>query len=243
MGRRKTSGAFGNSFYNLSKAVDELHARLVAHDELTLTHEEYLELFVQEEYRASFMEVAQRVARRHSSMFRVKWELNDYTFLAKVELDVTLCDVDGVRHPFVPDPVFMRFEEGSALIERVTSWVTRRFHLGLEFGRVRKVLNLMNSLCDTPEQVRYYWPAVQTLCKQAALDELVDRIQVGRPSSKPPGLALREACRVTSGTITGASLVDPVSASSQTAPCSITFADGSYSQRWVEEAIGTVDVL
>lgn len=46
---------------------------------------------------------------------------------------------------------------------KVESWLEHRAQLGVEWGRVLDVFNFLNDHCETPQQMRFYFPGIVTL--------------------------------------------------------------------------------
>jgi hypothetical protein len=236
--RRRNEGAFGGTLYQLVNAVDYQLERVRSADRLVLDYDEYLSVFVPFEHRKAFMEVAQ-VVRTDHSQFRLAWDTvhaPDVPWFKALRLDVMLHGVGGLRHPLVYEPTIYIVESQDPLSalthERITSWVTRRWELGVAFGRVREVLKQLDDVCNNPAQVRYYWPALLTLEKSEA-----------KPGNPPPlSVGLRAALRLAAGTVTAASMVGK-SPEIESTPVEITFADPFYCPRKITEELGEFSVL
>jgi len=199
--------------YLLSAVRIQLDRRLAVLGDLALTHDEFLELFVAPEHRRGFMEVAQLVNNDYTRSGRVMYDHPDY---GTVALGITLKEFDGIKPPFIPlgvlrVPVTTEVTGCNSAHTTICSWVKDRYELGFEFGMVKRVLEQLNKRLRTPEQVRYYLPAIRTLCKEQypTLQDFANEIaevKCARPSPIP--VELRDACRVVAATITASSLIE-----------------------------------
>jgi hypothetical protein len=241
--RRRTDRSASNNYLcQLSNVVENQLERVRSADRLVLDHDDYLSVFVPFEHRKAFMEVAQ-VVRTNNSQFRIVWE--HHTNCSNLRLDVDLHEVGGIRHPLIYEPTTYIAQSQDPLSaithERITSWVTRRWELGVAFGRVREVLKQLDDVCHNPAQVRYYWPALLTLCKEGGLGDIAEKSEL-KPGNPPPlSVGLREALRLAAGTVTAASMVGKSPAIKP--PVEITFADAFYCPRKVTEELGEFSVL
>ena len=204
--------------YLLSAVRIQLDRRLAVLGDLALSHDEFLELFVAPEHRRGFMEVAQLVNDDYTRIGRVMYELELYGVVA---LEITLKELDGIKPPFLPSSVTGCIiplgelcvpvtSEVTGCNARICSWTKDRYELGLEFGRVKRVLEQLNKRLRTPEQVRYYLPAIRTLCKEhPSLQDFANEIAEVKCARPPPlPVELRDACRVVAATITASSLIE-----------------------------------
>ena len=138
-------------------------------------------------------------------------EFSDY---GTVALEITLKEFDGVKPPFIPLGALrvpVPSEVTGCSSARICSWVKDRYELGFEFGRVKRVLEQLNKRLRTPEQVRYYLPAIRTLCKEQypTLQDFANEIAEVKCERPPPlPVELRDACRVVAATITASSLIE-----------------------------------
>jgi hypothetical protein len=213
--------------------LDELKRNTVSSNRCALTYDEYLELFVDEHVRATCVDLAQYVENTtHGGAFSFGLPNGD-----RGGFFLYLHDVGGLKHPLVPRNIRFNYGGEKELVCRVTSWVNWRWEIMVAFGRTQLVLEMLNEICKTPAQVRYYFPAVLTLISSEYPDLLEKTNQ--KPKTPPPPLpiALRHACRHASATITASTLIEPGDGSID-APIEITVT-GEYR---VPDELGTLVV-
>jgi len=215
--------------------------RCAALGDLVLTHDEFLELFVAPEHRRNFMQVAQLVVDNYADRGQVTCSIPD----GVVTLQVELSEFEGVRPPFIPAgklhvPFTADFTGGCAY--NICSWAKERYELGVEFGRVNKVLNILNKKLRTPQQVRYYLPAIRTLCSEfpSGLYSFANEIAEVNCSRPPPlPVEVRDACRVVAATITVSSLLETPEEVKKRYPMKLDFVHAPS----VASPIGPIEVM
>lgn len=100
-------------------------------------------------------------------------------------VDVTLRNENG--HRFLLPP----YLKGSAsytpeacpTLNKIENWLKERIRQGLEWGLVRDVLDYLNDVCETPQQLRFYFPGIITLMmntKDDAIMKLANNIRAAR---------------------------------------------------------------
>jgi hypothetical protein len=97
---------------------------------------------------------------------------------------------------------------------KLTEWASWRFERGMEWGTVKAVWRGLQKACHREGtnqlgMVRYLWPSVMTLLEAGDEQETADKLKNARPPDWVPALppALREAMKVTAGTIAGTMLL------------------------------------
>jgi hypothetical protein len=185
---------------SLEAAVMGLRDRIVDRERLELTQQEMLDLLVPPEYHEPLKTVSSIV--RHSYYldhnYVVQWESR-----AAIKFECSkLLAVDVLDHPYT---VPLTNPEAA---ERVTAWLDRRLELAHEFGRVVWLLRRLNEHCKTLGHVRYYWPAILTLCSaNDQLKDLADKLRVASVSAPPLPVNVRTVCGLAAGTVTAAALL------------------------------------
>lgn len=244
---RFPKGPFRGHLDPLYQEVRVMMARLTSRDRLILSYEEFLRAFVPRPLHECYMEVSQIAKRdRYANTFTLPWAQPQPTKAGGVFiLEVQLHKLDGVKPPLIPDPVNYFGGDDPELHERITSWVTRRWEVGASFGRVKKLLNILDERCIHPAHVRYYWPPILTLAaRNDAFSSLLHNMgtKAGSPPPLPP--AVRELCRAAGATITAASLVEEIAPDPERIPIEITFTDYNYTGRNLDDPdLGGIPVL
>jgi hypothetical protein len=199
------ANAFNNStINNLQNNVRTLYYRRRMVGKLILTNEEYIQTFVPVEARDMFRDIAPLVAtERYNHKFELRLQhdkpaLNAYLHMSEV----------GVTPP-VPRVLHIQRDAPKEIIERMVTWSERGGDVSREFGRVSKVLEILNHSFSRVA-IRYYWPTILAICSESdATKPLVQELQELRAPAKlkqlPPGLA--RAMRLTAETVATARLI------------------------------------
>src|ERR1044072_4559714 len=151
-----------NVMVDLQDSVGKLFARVAATNTIDLTHDDILMMFVPAEDHY-VLKRAREIgnARWHSIGSSVE-HARPLGGGRKAKRTVTIHDAGG-QHPMLRRKPAWQPSVDLALIEKITSWVTRRIEIGTEFGRGKHVLARLNSRCATPEQVRFFCPGILVL--------------------------------------------------------------------------------
>jgi hypothetical protein len=99
-------------------------------------------------------------------------------------------------------------------LDKLTAWCEWRYERGCEWGLVRAVWDRLDSLCEKTGSnqlhvVRYLWPTVLTLLEIGGEPDEAAKLRSGRPPEELPRIPpeLREAMRITAGTVAAATLL------------------------------------
>jgi len=93
------------------------------------------------------------------------------------------------------------------LINRITAKLIDRLQLVTEFDRCLAVLDKLNEICDTPAQIRFFWPQIVPLAEAEELTKLVERAHESPRTVPGLPIGLREACKKASATFAMAQLL------------------------------------
>lgn len=211
IGRRTPSAFPEYKFAELDTAVTTLFQRMVAtNPQPVLTSAELVSLFAPLEHRDMLREtprISSSVSYRYREELKVK--LGN---LGLVEFELINRD-DGDGSALMPKNPAVQPDADPEKIAQITQWVTWRRDVGYQFGRVKGLLNRLDSYCKSPRQVRYVWPSVLALARMSsedAMKDLANELEDFRePRNMPPISAeMREVCRKASTTVAGALLLE-----------------------------------
>jgi hypothetical protein len=196
--------AFNNTtMNNLQGSIRSLFYRRQKVGKLHLTNDEYLHTFVPREARAAVREAAPWMChdgRRH------RFDL--YGVKAAMELRVPHEKPDG--HPMpVMRLLMIQGDAPKDVVDKIQHWTERGGDYSRDFGRVVKVLEMLNTT-QSRVAIRYYWPTILALCSEGHnTKELVTELQEMRQPArlKPLPAGLQAACRLTAETIATARLI------------------------------------
>ena len=209
--------AFNNVTMNsLNNNIRALYYRRKKVGKLYLTFNEYLNTFVPREVRGVFQEIAPWL---DTSRGNHRWELFNPTPTLEAPYEGATekiqCTMQmHVHHnkPMPPPIVRMPTIQADApkeVTERIYTWATHGGDVSREFGRVAKVLEILNASYSRTA-IRYYWPTILAICSESnATKELVQEMQELRTPAKLKPLlpGLPQACRLTAETIATARLI------------------------------------
>jgi hypothetical protein len=192
----------------LQATVRTLYYRRKQIGRLFLTHEEYIQTFVPAEARHAFREAAPWCApdnRQHH------WELRldkDNTMQATLRMHLV------AGRPCPPPVTRMPRIQGDAppeISQKIYDWAERGGDASREFGRVAKVLELLN-MNFSRVAIRYYWPTILAICSEtdkAGMQELVQEMQDMKMPARlrPLPTGVTAACRQAAETIATVRLI------------------------------------
>lgn len=69
------------------------------------------------------------------------------------------------RNAYVPNT--------SPVTERITKWIDERIQRGREWGLVRDTYDYLNNVCESPQQMRFYFPGIVTLMVNSKDEQVV----------------------------------------------------------------------
>ena len=199
------ANAFGNQIMEkLHSNVRVLYNRRKKIGRLTLTNEEYLQTFVPREARDLFRDITPLIAvERFGHKFELRTQGgNNPALNASIYMDLA--------HPMpAPRNLEIQPDAPTEVVERINQWFVHGGDVSRDFGRVTKVLTLLNENFSRVA-IRYYWPTILALCSEnPQTKHLVQEMQEMRQPVKlkplPPGLPI--ACRFAAETISTARLI------------------------------------
>lgn len=158
----------------ISQVSRTLFNRVTSFFECSLTHTEVEEMVVRPEHLALLREANQIVNPDNKTMFHnvavgipmasvetpVRVHLN-----SKNGFSFLLPSYADTRPAFVPSP--------SETLSRIQKWLAHRIEVGIEWGRVEDVFDYLNNVCETPQQMRFYFPGLVTLMVNSGDDPTI----------------------------------------------------------------------
>ena len=197
------ANAFSNTIINnLHSNIRTLYHRRKQVGKLVLTNEEYIQTFVPHEARELFRDITPLMA---FDKFFYRWDLPRYDNSA---LNATL-HIDSHAPVPVPRELRMQPDAPKEIVERIYQWTEHGGDVSRDFGRVGRVLSILNENFSRTA-IRYYWPTILALCSEnPQTKDLVQELQEMRQPVKlnPLPLGLPLACRQTAETIATARLI------------------------------------
>ncbi|MGE0677820.1 hypothetical protein [Pseudolabrys sp.] len=214
--------------YALYKNLETLKRRWLALHRCTITQDQFADLFLRSEIREAFR-VAMAGAERGIET-------------VCVTADVSSVHVTLLGRAIVPEGrLTLQDDTPEDLKKSMVDAIARQRETLIDFEKSKKLLEMLDRKCSTPQQVRYLWPAVQSLCFGEDLENLKARIGVHKaprtPVSVPP--EIRELCRYTSGIITAASILPDEPPVARPAGC-IEITPAEFQIK--DDALGTLRV-
>lgn len=198
--------AFSRSvMYDIRDNINTLYRRRKQLGQMTLTQQEYVDTFVPSEARHIFREIATYIdtaAQCHS------FKLNCGEGKMQTALLYMRGTADKRALPMVRD-LAIQPDAPQHVIDRINYWIENGGDPSREFGRVSKVLDLLNNVCSK-SALRYYWPTIISLLgERENTRELSKELQELKMPGKIPqlGSSLLTACRITAETIAQAKLI------------------------------------
>jgi len=183
---------------------------------LSLSYDEYLSLFLDDDKKYVLMEASKLVVRSPgvSSMFHVPRQLvHNISALSDVAMSRLTLSVFVKSPPsvsyLVPNGT-IRHDAPSELVSRVVNWASKSVELGISINRIRALLWYLDRECDNGAQIRFLWPSILALCAfYEGTKELGDRLRVLKPPRSLPSLPqeVKLNCRLTAQTIAAAQLM------------------------------------
>ena len=168
----------------LQTAVTKLHTRMSQSNQSPqLTPDQLIDLITPPDDRAVLKRAAEIVETR--SYWRessVGLRLAEHAFMA----DSSGCD----KTIFYHKDSKLQEDADPALIEQLRQWAIRQNEIDWDFGRLAKVLTVLDDKCRSPSQVRYIWPSITGLARVAKLQELVEKLDGCREPSHIPAIPI-----------------------------------------------------
>ncbi|WP_454627691.1 hypothetical protein [Bradyrhizobium cenepequi] len=188
----------------INKNIGLMFSRLKKVSTKTISHDDFINLFVPRDHRDAFREMAILADTGYGRSARYKW--------GEFNLRFSLNDRPGKYPPPIPRRLIVQEDAPEDLIYAITEWSRNGGDASGDFGRVRKLFEVLNDKLSKSE-MRFVWPSILAICgadetnvvaKQAAADLQQVRTPAG-VVSLPPGL--RAACRKTADTIAMVGLI------------------------------------
>jgi hypothetical protein len=177
--------------------------RAIAWQNPEITHDELLRTFVP----VHLQEMAKLVVKHFgtAAIHYQQWECGS----PKMQIAIRYDDADWAppkQKVLLPGPG----------LDKLTAWCEWRYARGCEWGLVRAVWDRLNDLCEKHwpgsnrlHVVRYLWPTVMTLLEVGGEPDEATKLRSARPPEELPRIypELREAMRITAGTVAAATLL------------------------------------
>jgi hypothetical protein len=191
-------------------------------DKVGFTHDEFLTMFAPPEHHEMLKEV-RKIAHVSSSTSYLTTVLKDGVNANKVDVEFTLHGNDA---PLVPMGKKILKTTPGHLVERLTTRVNHVIGIRKQFSIAIALMDWLDNNCDTLAQIRFIWPSILTLLTATedyhVAQQQADRVRVFKPQRIPAlPMEVREACKLTSGIITSASLLSKDDPSPFKAPVTI----------------------
>lgn len=223
-----------NTVYQIHQNVHTLFRRRLAISRLTLTHEEYIQLFVPAPQRQLFRDIAPFNGLGHTY---VTGELDLGQFRDEpLKGHLYIGGVCNNAPPLVKD-LAVQHDAPPDVIARIKTWLENGGDVSRDFGRISKLLTMLNEGFSRGA-IRHYWPSIMALCDgNEATIPLIAELQSMRPNATkplPPGLV--QACRKTAETISTARLIPDDVKEQEWGEVTLEVTRG---QTYKEEGLGT----
>lgn len=188
--------------------IELMRQEMLVHCTDEFTHNDYFELFVPVELQQAFKDVHKhaKIPHYYNRAFDIWWT----PFFPSQRIQVSLDKYHGQDAPLVLINPQLQLSASAELVGRVTSLVTERTRINTDFGRVEAVVKALNKYCETPSQMRFFWPQIAMLASRAGLSTLVDKMKFNPRDLCALPVAVRKACREAALTITQAQLLADV---------------------------------
>ena len=213
----------GNKYQYMRGAITALKHRMVAHIDYTLTHDDFLEIFVPAHLHDTAVE-----APKH---FHVPYRTSNVqhtTHLASLTqactFTVDLHDNKAHHAPMVPRQVVQYPEENPRFLA-ILDPLEQMADMHRRFALADRVLAELHDRCPTAHHMRFFWPTMLILMENSMDDPTkaaAEKLRAVRAPKSIPSLPtwLRLACKETSEIITAASLIPE----KQTVPREVTLS-------------------
>lgn len=184
--------------------IRTMYARLRSVSSKTITHADFVKLFVPPLQRELFERIAYLAETGDARRATHKW--------GNIDLKFTLNERPGALPPPIPRAMSLQADAPEELVNSITAWSQNGGDSSGDFGRVMKLFQTLNKEL-TRNQLRFVWPSIIPLCganpDNETMCELAKDLQECRPPLASPGLphGLLQACRRTAATISMASLI------------------------------------
>jgi hypothetical protein len=194
---------------SLNAAIAELYYRMQQTNMLELSHQELLDMFVPKGDHEVLLKI-RHMTNEHfvNDSFNYLWACLPHKVSAW-ELRFQMHDTEGSKHPALPK--HRNWIGGShEAVTKINNWLQRRFTMGVDYSRIKQVLEILNKRCSNPQQIKFLWPSIMSLCKMRAdMRGIAAAMERARTPHTIPTLSpeLRQACRKTSGAIAVANLL------------------------------------
>jgi hypothetical protein len=193
----------------------------------TITHEEFLNLFVPAAHRETYRAMA---ILSETGAYRRLY----YTW-GGLKLSFQVNEMLGKQPPPIPRIVELQPDAPEELINDITLWSQSGGDASGDFGRVYTLFGKLNETL-TKGQIRFVWPSIIAICganhADAVMLSVASELQELRQSGAVPlPRGLLQACRKTAATISMTGLIPHDVEWRDTGECLIQARDGSdYSE-------------
>lgn len=188
----------------LRSNISKMFNRLNMVSTTTLTHEDFLTLYVPEQQRDDFRKMSGLVARADRRIVEHTWYRPDHK---DVELHFTLNETPTSPCPLVPRECNLQPDSG-AVRAKIDEWLENGVHASRDFGRVLRVFERLNDECSA-QMMRFYWPSIMAI---AAEDDSTQKINerlrsMSGVTRNPLPHGMQGAIRKASESVTAATLL------------------------------------
>ncbi len=136
-----------------------------------LTHEEITEIWAPKEHHEllrTAADIAYATPISRGVSLRVPFAIGGVN---SPSVDIKLTNGKGRTAPLVPRlPVWQEAASPDAS-DRLSSWLDKRLEVGRQFGLVKHVFDVLTTHFQTGAQVRYVWPSVLLLARNAPIEQ------------------------------------------------------------------------
>lgn len=227
--------------HNLSSQIEgnifAMFYRLKKVSSKTITHNNFIDLFVPVEHRAMYKTVAVAAETGSGRVAKHKW--------GDLVLGFTLNQIPGAYPPPIPRGTTLQPDAPEELVRGITAWSLNGGDASGDFGRVMRLFGVLNEEL-TRSQMRFVWPSIIALCRddsgRVSIFETGNELQELKAPAIPPVLphGLLLACRKTAGTITMAGLIPKDAPDPEVGEVTVAALDGGH---YDERDLGDFDGL
>jgi len=178
----------------LQVQVSQMHARHLAFEPCTVTHDDLLELCVRPEDRDFVMRVGDLYnVRDLPTSVSIKDASSD------VHFDLTMRGQPRFAFPKYAHSVITT--EGKPGCDAVIAMMKARLEINRAYALVKKTLEYLHAECSTPSQVSFLWPAINVIASKLDPMPLHDKLAIVPKTIVSVYPELRQAIKETAETI------------------------------------------
>jgi hypothetical protein len=175
----------------IGEAIRNLYRRSWEYLPCTLKSSDIIEIFVQPEHRETVVNATDLFRGRIGGSFTCALEGTTLVIVVSGKGKEAF-----VFPHYIGDGLYC--EDTHPALVKLKGWLAMRRQMAIDFGTIWMIFHELNSICESPSQVRFFWPEVVALMAiMEHTSEAADTVRTFRTPTHLPKVPkeLRDACK------------------------------------------------